>query len=322
MMVRSRVIGALFAVLVALGPAPAAAGEIVFGITSATAFSLPHYIAVEKKYYEAEGVAIDTIVIGSATAVLQQLAAGSLNIGQAATDQALRAIMRGAPVRMFAGAASNAPFRLIGAKTIKNWSNLKGKIISVGGPTDVTLYFLRVMARKNGLADGDYDVIYSGGTPARFAQLASGAVAAAVLTNPNDFTALEQGYVDLGSVPRYLPGWAQNNMVVDTRWAAKNRPAILAFLRAHIRATRYFYDSANRDEIIAILAKYTKVPTAIATTTYDFYVEQNVVARDSAMSPDGIKINLDALVSLGELKEMPPLDGFIDPSFLAEASKP
>ena len=319
---RNRMVGAFFVGLAALGPAPAAAAEIVFGITSATAFSLPHYIAAEKKFYETEGVAVDSIVIGSANAVLQQLAAGSLNIGQAATDQALRAIMRGAPLRMVAGAASNAPFRLIGAKTVKDWSDLKGKTISVGGPTDVTLYFLRVMARKNGLADSDYDLIYAGGTPARFAQLASGAVAAAMLTNPNDFTALEQGYVDLGSVPRYLPGWAQNNMVVDTRWAAKNRPAILAFLRAQIRATRFFYDTANRDETIAILAKYTKVSTAIATTTYDFYVEQKVVARDSAMSPDGIKLNIDALVAMGELKQAPPLDAFIDPSLLAEASKP
>ena len=89
---------------------------------------------------------------GAAVQVLQQLMGGSLNLAQAATDQALRAILRGAPIRIVAGAASNAPFRLVAAKTVKSWSDLKGKTISVGGLTDVTLYFLRVMARKNGLA--------------------------------------------------------------------------------------------------------------------------------------------------------------------------
>src|SRR5205823_5696590 len=86
--------------------------RITFGITSATALSLPHYIATEKKFYQAEGLAVDTIVAGAAVGVLHQLAAGSLNIAQAATDQTLRAINRGAPIRIIAGAASNAPFRM------------------------------------------------------------------------------------------------------------------------------------------------------------------------------------------------------------------
>src|SRR6266850_1128251 len=145
----------LFAAIAAMNQALAAraqaASAITFGITSATAFSIPHYIANEKKYYEAEGLSVDTIIAGS---------------------------------------ASNAPFRMVAAKGTKRWGELKGKSLSVGGLTDVTLYFLRVMARRNGLADQDYDLLYGGGTPNRFAQLVSGAVAAAILTNPHDFAAL------------------------------------------------------------------------------------------------------------------------------------
>src|SRR5713101_4032131 len=122
-----------------------AATKVVFGVTSATAFSLPHFIATEKQYYEAQGLAVDTIVAGAAVGVLQQLAAGSLNMAQAATDQTLRAILRGAPIKIVAGAASNAPFRVVAAKHVKGWSDLKGKAVSVGGLTDVTLYFMRVM---------------------------------------------------------------------------------------------------------------------------------------------------------------------------------
>jgi NitT/TauT family transport system substrate-binding protein len=313
----------LVVVLVAITSVPIkAATDVVFGITSATAFSLPHYIATEKNYYQSEGLAVDTIVAGAAAGVLHQLAAGSLNIAQAATDQALRAILHGAPIKIIAGAAANAPFRVVAAKGIKSWSDLKGKTISVGGLTDVTLYFVRVMARKNGLADQDYDLLYGGGTPSRLAQLASGAVTAAILTNPLDFAALDQGFVDLGSVPQYLPNWAQNSILVDTRWAQHNRTAILAFLRAHIRAIEYFYDPANRDEVVDTLAKYTRTAPSIAAATYDLYIKEQVIARDAALSEDGIKANLDALVAAGELAEAPPLPGFIDASFLAEATKP
>ncbi len=297
-----------------------AAGAITLGITSATAFSIPHYIADEKKYYAAEGLSVDTIVAGSANAVLQQIAAGSLNIGQAATDQTLRAIQRGAPIRIIAGAASNAPFRMVAAKGTRDWGELKGKTISVGGLTDVTLYFLRVMARKNGLGDHDYDLLYGGGSPNRLTQLLSGAVAAAILTNPHDFIALEQGFADLGSVPQYLPHWAQNNIMIDTRWAAQHRAEILAFLRVQIRATRYFYDPANRADVIAILAKHTKSTTDVAAKTYDLYVRQQVIAPDGALFPDGLQANLDALA--GEFAAPPPLSSFIDPSYLAEVARP
>jgi NitT/TauT family transport system substrate-binding protein len=299
-----------------------AESQVVFGITSATAFSLPHYIAIEKNYYQAGGLTIDTIVVGAATGVLRQLAGGSLNIAEAATDQALRAILRGAPIKIIAGAASNAPFRVVAAKDIQSWSDLKGKTVSVGGPTDVTLYFVRVMARKNGLADQDYDLLYGGGTPARFAQLVSGAVAAAILTNPLDFAALEQGFVDLGSVPQYLPNWAQNNILVDTRWAQGNRATILAFLRARIKATEYLYDPANRDEVVAILAKYTRTSPPFAAATYDLFIKEKVVARKAALFADGIKANLDALVATGELAEAPTVATFIDASFLSEAANP
>jgi ABC-type nitrate/sulfonate/bicarbonate transport system substrate-binding protein len=318
----TRLVLLLVASLAWAAPPAHAASAITIGITSATAFSIPHYIAEDKKYYEAEGLDVDTIVAGSAASVLQQLAAGSLNIAQAATDQTLRAILRGAPIRIIAGAASNAPFRMVAAKGTKGWSDLKGRTVSVGGLTDVTLYFLRVMARKNGLADQDYDLLYGGGTPNRFAQLASGAVAAAILTNPQDFTALDQGFVDLGSVPQYLPNWAQNNILVDTRWAPQHRAEVLAFLRVHIRATRYFYDPANRDEVISILAKHTRTTRDVAAATYELYVRQHVIAPDAALFPEGLKANLDAFVAMGEMAAPPPLAGFIDASFLAEAAKP
>jgi NitT/TauT family transport system substrate-binding protein len=297
-----------------------AADDITFGATSNTAFNLAHYIAEEKKYYDAENLKVDSVVVGAASGVLQQLAAGSLNVAQAATDQSLRAIVRGAPIRIVAGAAANAPFRVVAAKNVRSWSDLKRKTISVGGLTDVTLYFLRVMARHNGLGDLDYDLVYGGATPNRFAQLASGAVAAAILTNPVDFAALELGYVDLGSVQQYLPQWAQNNIVTDTRWAQQHRAVLVRFLRARIRATRYIYEPANRNDVIEVLVRRTRITPQAGAATYDLYIERQVIARDAELFEDGIKANFGALIAMGDVIEPPPLAGFIDTSFLREAT--
>ena len=46
-----------------------------------------------------------------------------------------------------------------------------------------------------------------------------------------------------------------------------------------------------------------------------------MIARAAALSEDGIKANFDALIAMGDLIVPPPLAGFIDGSFLAEAAK-
>jgi hypothetical protein len=94
---------------------------------------------------------------------------------------------------------------------------------------------------------------------------------------------------------------------------------VTAFLRTHIRATRYFYDPANRDDVIAILARHTKTTPEVAAATYALYVRDEVIAPEAALNEAGIRANLDAFVEMGERADAPALAGFLDTSFLAEA---
>jgi ABC-type nitrate/sulfonate/bicarbonate transport system substrate-binding protein len=315
-------IAVLACAVAAVAPRPVAAQEkIAFGITSYTANSIVHYIALEKKFYEAEKLSVDTIVTGTAASVVQQLVGGSLAVAQAATNQSLRAINQGAPIVIVAGALSSAPFHVVAAKGVSTWTDLKGKKISVAGPTDQTVYFFRVMARKNGLDDKDYDFVYAGEAQDRLAQMMAGVVAAAVLTSPLDFKALDLGYADLGVVPDYMPNWAQNNLLINRNWGASHKATVVAALRAFVKASAFFYDPANRNEVIDILAKYTKSDRKLAEETYDFYVKVKAIAPKAALYEEGIQANLDAFVEMGEMKSTPPVASFVDPSYLAEATR-
>lgn len=312
---------ALFAAVscFSMGGKALAQTNIQFGVTSAVASNAPHFIAMELGFYKEQGLNVTWISAGSANNVIQQVAAGSLNMGWAATDQAIRAIVRGAPVRIIAGAGAVPVFRVLGAKDVKAWSDLKGKRISVGGPSDQTLYFFRVMARKNGLADRDYDFVYGGSTPDRFAHLLSNTVGASVLTNPLDFAALDQGYPDLGLVSDVFKVWTQNNIEVNSTWAKANRPAVVAFLKAHIKAINYFYDPKNEAEVIGIMQKVTKDNEANTKRTYAYYVKEGVLAKGGELSVPGIQAVVDALRELGDLKQPISTSDLIDPSFLQEA---
>jgi NitT/TauT family transport system substrate-binding protein len=319
--VQSRV---MLACLVALGLSAtgARAAEVQFGTTGKSdSTSIVSYIAMEKKLFEANGIQLNWFAAGSAAKAVQQTLAGSLDISIAATDQTVRAVAQGAPISIVSGAVTAAPFRVLGNKDVKGWADLKGKTVSVGGPSDQTLFFFHVMARKNGLKDNDYDLVYAGTTPARFAQLMSGAVGAAVLTNPNDLVALDAGYTDLGAAPDYVPVWAQNNVFVNRDWARTHGDTVVAFLRAFITATKFFYDTANREEVLAIFMKYNNSDRPTAERIYAFYQEKGIIARDAALSEAGLQAVVDSLVENKELLTPLPVASLIDAHFLAEAKK-
>ena len=315
----SAISGAL--AMIACAVTPLRAEEVQFGTTGKSdATSIVTYIGMDKKMFEANGLKLNWFAAGGAAKAVQQTLAGSLDISIAATDQFIRALAQGAPLAIVAGAVTAAPFRVLGAKDVKTWSDLKGKTVSVGGPSDQTLFFFRIMARKNGLKDGDYDLVYAGTTPARFAQLMTGAVGAAVLTNPNDLVALDAGYQDLGAAPDYVPVWAQNNVFVNTDWAKDHGAAVVSFIKAFRAATDFFYDKSHRDEVLAIFMKYTKIDRRTAERVYDFYQDKKIIAPDAAFSTDGLQAVIDSLVASKELAAPPSVDKMVDASFMKTAA--
>ncbi len=308
--------------LVALMPLSATAVEVQFGTTGKSdATSIVSYIGMERKMFEANGLTLNWIAAGSAARAVQQTLAGSLEISIAATDQTVRAIAQGGAIAIVAGAVGAAPFRVLGQKGVNGWPDLKGKVISVGGPSDQTLFFFHIMARKNGLKDNDYDLVFGGTTPARFQQLASGAVGAAVLTNPNDLMALDAGYSDLGAAPDYVPVWAQNNVFVNRDWAKKNPATVTAFLKTFVQATDIFYDKANREDVLKILMKYTSSDRSVAERVYDFYQEKKIIMPGAELSEAGIQAVVDSLVEIKELPAPIPVSQLIDKSYLAAVKK-
>ena len=73
--------------------------------------------------------------------------------------------------------------------------------------------------------------------------------------------------------------WAAN-----TDWAAKNRPAMLAYIKAYGRAVRWLYDITNKEKAVDILVKYSRQDRKdFADTYYDY-----LVTKLRAFSADGL----------------------------------
>jgi ABC-type nitrate/sulfonate/bicarbonate transport system substrate-binding protein len=295
--------------------------KIVEGIVSHGALQWPEYAATEFGWFKENGVEVEMIVVGGGAA--QQLAAGALNIGYSGFPDFIRATNQGAAIKIVINGVTVPPYGVYAKPAIKQIADLKGKIISIGGAKDVTLIYMQAFLAAGGVKASDVDFHYAKATPDRFAALVSGGVDAAILYPPATFRAGAQGFTYLGEIDDHLKGFPFGVYAINTDWAAKNRPALLGYVKAYGRAVRWLYDPANKEKAVDLMMKYAKQDRKDTADTYDyFFTKLKAISQDGLISEEVYKNMTDGLISLEDMKPpVPPMSKFIDSSFVQEAWK-
>ena len=121
---------------------------------------------------------------------------------------------------------------------IKELKDLKGKVISLGGPKDITSIYVERMLAPHGVKPGEFDMVFAGATSARASALQAGAVDAAILLPPFNFHAEAAGFNELGLTVDYAPELPFSGTVVNRNWAARTGPSCSGFWPHISRASR------------------------------------------------------------------------------------
>lgn len=303
----------LLALVLAASPAIAADTVILGSVGSGTANAWPTYIGIEKGFFAAEDIKPDLVHAQSNAAVIQQLAAGSINVGtNSGLVDPIRAIDKGAPVAIVRIEMQAPPYSLIGKPNLKSLAELKGKTISVGGAKDITRIFAERILASAGLKTGDFDLIYAGATSARYAALKAGAADAAMLAPPFNFRALAEGFANLGNAVSFVD-MPFAGMAVNRTWAAANQRTVARLITVYNNAMAWFYDPQNRDEALAILLKSTKLKPEDAAATYAFLHDGKFFEPVGTVSRRKLGTLIEALVSLGDISPSTTVDTLILP---------
>jgi NitT/TauT family transport system substrate-binding protein len=286
-----------------LAPAQAADTVILGSVGSASTNSWPVYIGINKGLFAAEDLKVDLVFAQSNAAVNQQLAAGSINfaINTGLVDP-IRAIEKGAPAAILRIEIQGPPYILMGRSSIKRMSELKGKIISVGGAKDITRIFVERMLAADGVKPGEFDMVFAGATSARFAALQSGAVDAAILAPPFSFRAEAAGFTNLGLTIDYVKDLPFAGTVVNRGFAAANRRLVEKVLAVYNKSIAWFYDGGNRAEAVKMMIDVSRMQADDVEKSYDF------LTRGKFFEPTGkvSKAKLGALVgALQQLGDVP-----------------
>lgn len=257
----------------------------------------PVYIGATQGMFAAENLNIKLIFVSSSAGVQQQLAAGALEISDAGLNDQVRAIFEGAPIALVRIEGQVPPYALLSQPTIKTMAELRGKTLMVGGEKDITRVYLERMLGYAGIKPGEYDLLYSGATIARFAALQSGAVSAAILYPPFNFRAEAAGFTNLGLVVDYIKDLPFSGISANTSWAARNKDRLVKFLVAYTRAVAWFNDDNNRAEAIRIMVAASRQPLEDTEKSYDLFRKIDFFERKGEVSKKKVAEIIEVLRS-------------------------
>jgi NitT/TauT family transport system substrate-binding protein len=299
----------------AFAPQAARAAEtITYGAPGAPTGTLwPLLIGIDRGFFAAENLAIDLVFVRSSASVIQQVAAGSLDLGETGVLDPVRAIDANADLALLCIQATPSPYGLVVKPGIKSVHDLKGQLLAVGIATDIARNYLDAILAANGMADSDIDSLPTTSTSARLAAMESGAAVAGMLTAPALFRAQSDGFVLLDLASDYPTGFPFEAISINRSWAASHAAAARKFLAVHEKSLAWLAEAKNRDAAIAIMVKASKESEGDVTRSLDFYRRIDFFDRDTAISKKSMRATIALLQKNGDIKDQLAVEKLVVP---------
>jgi ABC-type nitrate/sulfonate/bicarbonate transport system substrate-binding protein len=276
------------------------------------------YIGEERGFFAKAGLHVSESTAGNTQNAVNALVTGDAPVAVLASDVIVVANARNLPIKYIAPLVVIPTYALVVRPEIKNWNDLKGKVVLVTNKEDITAIMLRRMAEAQHLDWlKDFDILLSGTSQLRTTALISGNAQGALLTGPYDVYAVRQGMHVLSRARDVVKDWISNGLAVNPAWASAHRPELVRFLRALRDATQYGYD--HPDDAVAIMAARLKLQPADAQITYDATFKTHGLSSDLIVNERGLQNVINGVVQMGTLASPLPLQSLIDTSFAREA---
>ena len=292
------------------------------GVTSRTANDWTTYIADRYGFFAANGIKPDIAIVGVNSGVAQQLTGTAFDLGEVTTTQMILAVQGGAPLVSIQNSGSGVPYSLIAKKGLTAVGQLKGKLISIGGPSDITRPFMDTIMERNGFKPDDWTYTFAGSSADRYAALVAGAIDATLLAPPMSFKAIAQGFPVLDEVPKYFPNFPYVTWAVRPVWAKEHSDLVVAFIKAQLQAARWLANPVNKQRAIALLMEETNSSQDDASKSYDvFVIQQHYFSPTGTFSVDSFNRVVQTMIKAGMLAApAPPGSKFFDNSYAERAN--
>ncbi len=283
--------------------------------------NLPLYVAQEKGFFARENLFVELVLLGASTRSIPALVGGSVHISASSAMTTIRAMEKGAALKIVGGLVNGPTYDLISLPKYKSIKDLKGTTIGVTGLVTSDTILLKEMLKAHGMEyPRDYGMLAIGGGFERWIALQSGNISSGILNPPYTFAAEDGGFNNLGATVKYVPDFTQTVLNVRTGWAGEKRATLVKFMKAVLRAESWIY--GQREDTVRIIAKKLKFSDKHSDTSWRYFTENRIIPKDGEVNLKGMDKVTQLLVEDGTLKPPPPRsDKYIDESYLEEAKR-
>jgi ABC-type nitrate/sulfonate/bicarbonate transport system substrate-binding protein len=287
-------------------------------------FALPVAIAKSEGFFAREGLDVEFLqpIPGGADNQITALHNDSVDLTHVATPFLIRAALGGSDAVAIAAEFNNPIYSVIAKPEIASIDALRGKIVGLADEYGTISISTRKLFALRGLQRGEFGVRVIEGTSARFACLRRGDCDAVVLGQPQDLTAVEQGFRLLGTTTEAVPELLYTVTAARRSWAQANREAVTRYVRALIGSFKFIRDSANRDRVARSIVQSTNTSEKVAQETLALFFEpeRGVLPRQGEIDLAGLAQVIAMLGEVGALKQpLPSPDRYVDLQYLRAA---
>ena len=314
---------AIFIALAGFSSAHADPTTLRFGQIPSTVHavsSLYLYVAQIQGFFARENIAVDVVQIPGGTGnMVAALDRGDVDVTQTATPYLIQAVLAGSPAVAIAGTTANPIYSLIAKPQIKDFADLKGKLIGLSLSVDTISISLRKLLALKGLDPADYRFKELVGSPVRAACLKSGECDAVPLGQPDDLIAIKEGYRRLGLSTEAVASFQFEVIAARRDFAQAHAPAIIGFVSALADAFRFIRDPAHRDDTVKAIIALTGASDDIARATLALYLDpdRGVLAQHAEIDLGGLGQVIAFMGEGGTIKPpLPAPEQFVDLQYL------
>jgi len=284
---------------------------------------LPVVIAESGGILAKYGIEAEFLVRPSSESLRSDLAAGNGDVAFLAVDNAVAMVDSAEVDVVIVMGAESSENEIIAQPGTKSIADLRGHTLLVDATNTAYALELKKVLQLNGMQLGkDYELKPVGSTPFRLqAMRENHDYAAAVMNPPFSIVARQGGMVSLGSMRKLLGADLDRGTFAMRAWARGNSDLLVRYLAAYIEGQRILMAPANKQQVVELVMKESKLPESVANDWYAAMVQSGGYAKDAAFGVQGFKktLQLRAEVEAGGNGSAPAAEKYYDLSYYRAA---
>jgi NitT/TauT family transport system substrate-binding protein len=295
---------------------PKSLGKITLGLSIGKTFEfLPAYAAEDLGTWKKRGLDVEIVALPGDARLQQAFAAGSVDVGAGSAGGGLAAISKGQATRLVGAISNTVRFMgLVVAPEIKSKADLKGKTIGATSPNALTDVFIKYLSRDlTGDPENGIKRAHLGAFQNQVAALKTRQIQGFVWTLDGIFEVEKQGLGKfLLSFGDEFPDFSFEVLIATRKMIDERPDALRAALEGWYEAQAHM--KANKDYTMALFEKKMETARDIGARVWD--ADAKSFVDDGVFTDKGLRAAAQSLVDTAVIKDIPPVESWVDKRFL------